>query len=73
MQDSVILANCLYDLKSLSYESVVEALEDFKDQRFDNAKEQFKTSRVNAIFLHGQVMKHDQYCRQSTKSRKKMN
>ncbi|GJJ68677.1 hypothetical protein EMPS_01023 [Entomortierella parvispora] len=55
MQDSVILANCLYDLKSLKYESIVEALEDFKEQRFENVKKQFKTSKANAIFLHGQV------------------
>ncbi|KAF9353012.1 hypothetical protein BGX26_009218 [Mortierella sp. AD094] len=34
LQDAVILANCIYDLKSISEGDVAEALRDFKEQRY---------------------------------------
>ena len=55
MQDAVVLANCIYDLSSLSAESIRTALQDFKDQRYSRVKEQYELSKVNAAYLHGQV------------------
>jgi len=55
MQDAVVLANCLYDLGSLSPVHIHEALQDYKDQRYSVVKEVFERSKFNAIFLHGQV------------------
>ena len=57
MQDAVVLAKCIYDLSSLSAESIRIALQEFKDQRYPRVKEQYGLSKVNAIYLHGQVRK----------------
>ncbi|GJJ68653.1 hypothetical protein EMPS_00999 [Entomortierella parvispora] len=56
LQDAVILANCLYDLESLSPQHIHEALQDYKDQRYSAVKEVFERSKFNAIFLHGQTL-----------------
>ncbi|GJJ74645.1 hypothetical protein EMPS_07003 [Entomortierella parvispora] len=56
MQDAVILAGCLYDLPSLSPDSIRAALQDYQDQRYSHVKEQFGISKTNAIFLHGQTL-----------------
>lgn len=55
MQDTVALANCLYDLKSLSPDHVQEALQIFKDERFSQVQEQYEASKVNAKLIYGQV------------------
>ncbi|GJJ74622.1 hypothetical protein EMPS_06980 [Entomortierella parvispora] len=54
--DAVILTNCLYDLKSLAPESIQEALQDFKSQRYPHVKKQFQASKLMAIFLNGQTL-----------------
>ncbi|GJJ77179.1 hypothetical protein EMPS_09538 [Entomortierella parvispora] len=56
MQDAVILANCLYDLKSLKHESIEEALQDYKAQRHPQVKIQNNDSNVNATLFFGQTM-----------------
>ncbi|GJJ74506.1 hypothetical protein EMPS_06864 [Entomortierella parvispora] len=56
MLDSVILANCLYDLESLKPQSIDEAFRDYKEQRYSPVKEQFQNSKTNAIFLYGQTL-----------------
>ncbi|GJJ77180.1 hypothetical protein EMPS_09539 [Entomortierella parvispora] len=56
MQDAVILANCLYDLKSLKHESIEEALQDYKQQRYSQVKVQDSDSNVNATLFFGQTM-----------------
>ncbi|KAG0010191.1 hypothetical protein BGZ80_001696 [Entomortierella chlamydospora] len=55
MQDAVILANCIYDLKSVAEVDVIEALRDFKEQRFPHVKDQFKASQTSAKLIFGQT------------------
>ncbi len=55
MQDAVILANCLYDLKSVTPEGIAAALQDFKDQRYPHVVAQYEASKKNAKILYGQV------------------
>lgn len=55
MQDAVVLANCLYDLKDLSPESLTTAFEDYKSQRYKEAKKQVANSKLNARVSSGQV------------------
>ncbi|KAF9581480.1 hypothetical protein BGW38_001481 [Lunasporangiospora selenospora] len=55
MQDAVILANCLYDLESVSPESVEAALKDYRDQRYPHVKYQFDASNTNAKVIYGQT------------------
>ncbi|KAG0038875.1 hypothetical protein BGZ83_002972, partial [Gryganskiella cystojenkinii] len=57
LQDAVILANCLYDLESLSRDHIQDALLDFKAQRYEYVKEQFDKSKMNATILYGQTLK----------------
>ncbi|KAK3819884.1 MAG: hypothetical protein J3Q66DRAFT_335742 [Benniella sp.] len=55
MQDAVILANCIYDMKSTALDDVAEALQDFKDQRFPHVLGQYNASKINAKVLYGQT------------------
>ncbi|KAF9920249.1 hypothetical protein FBU30_009962 [Linnemannia zychae] len=54
MQDAVILANCLYDLKDLSPESITAAFEDYRNQRFNEAKKQVVISKLSSQICNGQ-------------------
>ncbi|KAF9083136.1 hypothetical protein BGX23_011758 [Mortierella sp. AD031] len=53
LQDSVVLANCLYDMKSNAIEDVTTALEDYREQRFDHVKTQYEASQWNAKLMYG--------------------
>ncbi|KAG0003201.1 hypothetical protein BGZ79_001423 [Entomortierella chlamydospora] len=55
LQDAVILANCIYDLKSLSSDDVSAAFDDYRDQRYSHAVEQYKVSKFNAKIIYGQT------------------
>ncbi|KAF9994983.1 hypothetical protein BGZ79_000229 [Entomortierella chlamydospora] len=55
MQDAVILANCIYELKSVAENDVAEALRDFKEQRYPHVKDQYKASQLTAKLLYGQT------------------
>ncbi|KAG0072382.1 hypothetical protein BGZ89_006656 [Linnemannia elongata] len=55
MQDAVVLANCLYDLEDLSPESLTAAFEDYKSQRYKEAKKQVANSKLNARVSSGQT------------------
>ncbi|KAG0353263.1 hypothetical protein BC939DRAFT_1068 [Gamsiella multidivaricata] len=55
MQDAVIVANCLYDLKSLSQKHIAAALEDYKAQRYGQAKKQVQISNMVGRVLYGQT------------------
>ncbi|KAG9068993.1 hypothetical protein KI688_009883 [Linnemannia hyalina] len=48
-------ANCLYDLKDLSPESLTAAFEDYKSQRYKEAKKQVAYSKLNARVSSGQT------------------
>ncbi|KAF9170399.1 hypothetical protein BGX21_010219 [Mortierella sp. AD011] len=55
MQDAVILANCIYELRSVAEDDVAEALRDFKEQRYPHVKDQYKASQMSAKLLYGQT------------------
>jgi 2-polyprenyl-6-methoxyphenol hydroxylase-like FAD-dependent oxidoreductase len=55
LQDAAILANCLYDMRSTSIEDVKEALDDYREQRFDHVKTQYEASQWNAKLIYGHV------------------
>ncbi|KAF9170398.1 hypothetical protein BGX21_010220 [Mortierella sp. AD011] len=55
MQDAVILANCIYELRSVAEGDVAEALRDFKEQRYPHVKDQYKASQLTAKLLYGQT------------------
>ncbi len=56
MQDAVILANCIYDLTSVTPEGIAAALQDFKDQRYPHVVTQFEASVKQAKIILGQVI-----------------
>ncbi|KAF9170400.1 hypothetical protein BGX20_009023 [Mortierella sp. AD010] len=55
MQDAVILANCIYELRSVAEDDVAEALRDFKEQRYPHVKDQYEASQMSAKLLYGQT------------------
>jgi hypothetical protein len=55
MQDAVILANRLYDIKYNRLEDVKAALIDYKEERFNGVKEQYPQSYISAKLLYGHV------------------
>ncbi|KAF9111377.1 hypothetical protein BGX27_005016 [Mortierella sp. AM989] len=54
MQDSVVLANCIYDIASLSTKDISAALNEYREQRFDHVVEQYNASNVTAKVIFGQ-------------------
>ncbi|KAK3831887.1 MAG: hypothetical protein J3R72DRAFT_495455 [Linnemannia gamsii] len=57
MQDATILANCLYNLEDLTPESIRQSFNDYKDQRFIQAKKEVANSQLNAKISSGQTLK----------------
>ncbi|KAG0052603.1 hypothetical protein BGZ83_002373 [Gryganskiella cystojenkinii] len=51
--DTVILANCLYDLKDTSQKSITSAFQSYYEQRFPLAKMNYNNSQVAAKLLMG--------------------
>ncbi|KAH7038652.1 hypothetical protein BKA57DRAFT_539701 [Linnemannia elongata] len=56
MIDSVVLANCLYDIKPTSYDNIKAALGDYREQRFENVKAQYAHSHRNAKLRYGHTL-----------------
>ncbi|GJJ74642.1 hypothetical protein EMPS_07000 [Entomortierella parvispora] len=56
LQDSVVLANCLYDLESLDKDAIHKTLLDFKEQRYHHVAELYEKIKINAVILHGQTL-----------------
>ncbi|KAF9170401.1 hypothetical protein BGX21_005283, partial [Mortierella sp. AD011] len=54
MQDAVVLANCLYDLKSLSREQFDIAFQKYQELRMPHVMEQYEASRRQAKFISNQ-------------------
>ena len=54
MQDAVILANCLYDLKSNSQEDVTAVFQNYYDQRYPQTKLAYGASLAGAKLMNGQ-------------------
>jgi hypothetical protein len=55
MQDAVLLANHLYDIKPTSFENIKSALSGFKEERFDAVKDQYPQSYIGAKIVFGHV------------------
>ncbi|KAG0293458.1 hypothetical protein BGZ96_002800 [Linnemannia gamsii] len=56
MQDAVILANHLYDIKPTSFENIEQALNDYKEDRFDAIKDQYPLSHMSAKLIYGHTL-----------------
>ncbi|KAG9066818.1 hypothetical protein KI688_012730 [Linnemannia hyalina] len=54
MQDAVVLANCIYEMKSSSHDDIKGALKDYKKQRYAHAKQQVESSNTAGKILYGQ-------------------
>ncbi|KAI1297729.1 hypothetical protein EDD11_007009 [Mortierella claussenii] len=55
MQDSVILANCIYEMTGTSQQDVEAVLKEFKRQRYPHAKIQVENSAMSGKLLYGQT------------------
>jgi 2-polyprenyl-6-methoxyphenol hydroxylase-like FAD-dependent oxidoreductase len=55
MQDAVILANCIYDIVPNNFDTVKEALDEFKIQRFEFIKAQYAQTYIAAKIQYGHV------------------
>ncbi|KAF9912275.1 hypothetical protein EC991_000167 [Linnemannia zychae] len=54
MQDAVVLANCIYEMRSNSHDDIKAALKDYKKQRYVHAKQQVENSNAAGKLLYGQ-------------------
>ncbi|KAG0373249.1 hypothetical protein BGX24_011947 [Mortierella sp. AD032] len=53
LQDAVLLANHLYDIHSTNHDSILTALDEYKDERFNTIKDQYPQSYVSAKLPYG--------------------
>ena len=53
LQDVVILANCLYDLKDKSQASITDAFQSYHNQRYEHAKAQYEMSKFYQKLIGG--------------------
>lgn len=53
LHDSVILANCLFDIEDKSVKSLHAAFQSYQEQRFDIAKKAYKLSEVISKVMGG--------------------
>ncbi|KAF9900419.1 hypothetical protein EC991_007353 [Linnemannia zychae] len=53
LQDAVLLANHLYDIKPTSFENIKIALSEYKDERFEAIKDQYPQSHIAAKIMFG--------------------
>ncbi|KAF8981816.1 hypothetical protein BGZ46_002229 [Entomortierella lignicola] len=53
IQDAVVLANSIYEMSSTSQDNIVKALKEYREQRFEEAKTQYETSKFAAKILYG--------------------
>lgn len=55
MQDAVILANHIYDIKPTSFENIKAALNGYRAERFDAVKDQYSQTHMAARLQFGHV------------------
>ncbi|KAF9118061.1 hypothetical protein BGX30_004870, partial [Mortierella sp. GBA39] len=53
MQDAVLLANHIYDIKPTSFGNIKTALSDYKNERFEAIKDQYPQSHISAKLIFG--------------------
>ncbi|KAG0372897.1 hypothetical protein BGX24_012439 [Mortierella sp. AD032] len=56
MQDAVILANHIYDIKPTSFENIKTALIDYRAERFNDVKDQYPQSYMAAKLMYGHTL-----------------
>ncbi|KAG0281194.1 hypothetical protein BGZ95_006020 [Linnemannia exigua] len=53
LQDAVLLANHIYDIKPTSFENIKTALGEYKEERFEAVKDQYPQSYIAAKIMFG--------------------
>ncbi|KAK5827765.1 hypothetical protein F5H01DRAFT_101972 [Linnemannia elongata] len=56
MQDAVLLANHIYDIKPTSFDNIKTALSDYKNERFEAIKDQYPQSHISAKLIFGHTL-----------------
>ncbi|KAK3839473.1 MAG: hypothetical protein JOS17DRAFT_188752 [Linnemannia elongata] len=56
MQDAVLLANHLYDIKPTTFDNIKAALSDYKDERFNSIVDQYPQSHMAAKLIYGHTL-----------------
>ncbi|KAF9345250.1 hypothetical protein BGX26_003353 [Mortierella sp. AD094] len=56
IQDAIVLANCIYEMKVNSYDTIIAALNSYREQQYDQAKMQYGTSKFNGRVLYGHTI-----------------
>lgn len=64
-EDAVIVANCIYDLRSTSRTDIQSAFQEYRDQRYLHAKFQYQSSKSVAKVIQGQVKMYFVFCMHS--------
>ncbi|KAG0022223.1 hypothetical protein BGZ80_000736 [Entomortierella chlamydospora] len=54
--DAVVLANCIYEMKIATYDAVTDALNEYREQRYDEAKAQYESSKFSGKVYYGHTM-----------------
>lgn len=55
MHDAIVLANCIYNMKSVTQEGITATFEDYYGQRYHRLNAQFKRSQALSAITTGQV------------------
>ncbi|KAF9350998.1 hypothetical protein BGX26_010885, partial [Mortierella sp. AD094] len=56
IQDAVVLANSIYEMKVTSYDTITDALNEYREQRYDEAKTQYESSKFSGKIFYGHTM-----------------
>ncbi|KAG9061262.1 hypothetical protein KI688_007600 [Linnemannia hyalina] len=56
MQDAVLIANHIYDIKPTTHENIQTALNEYKEERFDAIKDQYPQSHISAQLMYGHTL-----------------
>lgn len=57
MEDAVILANAIYEIRAVNSENITTAFQDYYAERYPHAVEQLKFSKLFTMLMAGQVRK----------------
>ena len=57
MEDAVILANAIYEIRAVNSENITTAFQDYYAERYPYAVEQLKFSKLFTMLMAGQVRK----------------
>ncbi|OAQ34366.1 FAD/NAD(P)-binding domain-containing protein [Linnemannia elongata AG-77] len=57
MEDAVILANAIYEIRAVNSENITTAFQDYYEERYPHAVEQLKFSKLFTMLMAGQTWK----------------